>query len=81
MIQLWVHYTMLMDGERMYNMNILRICHASTQPFLQEGVRHFFKAVYGVMKWATSDFLDGLVEHLGLIWKAGQRQHDHLETD
>lgn len=75
MMQLWVHYTTLMDGERMYNMNILRICHASTQPFLQEGVREFFKAVYGVMQWATVDFLDGLVEQLDLVWRAGQRQH------
>ncbi|KAL8724243.1 MAG: hypothetical protein Q9166_008060, partial [cf. Caloplaca sp. 2 TL-2023] len=79
-IQLWVHYTTLMDGECMYNMNILRICHASTQPFLQEGVREFFKAVYGVMQWATSDFLDGLVEQLDLVWKAGRRQHENVET-
>ena len=80
MMQLWVHYTTPMDGERMYNMNILRICHASTQPFLQERVRDFFKAVYGVMMWATSDFLDGLVEHLGLVWKAGHQQHENVET-
>lgn len=80
MMQLWVHYTTLMDGERMYNMNILRICHASTQPFLQEGVREFFIAVYGVMKWATSNFLDRLVEYLYLIWKAGQQQHENIET-
>ena len=79
-MQLWVHYTTLMDGERMYNMNILRICHASTQPFLQEGVKDFFKAVHGVMKWATSDFLDGLVEQLDLVWKAGQRQPGNVET-
>lgn len=69
-----------MDGERIYNMNILRICHASTQPFLQEGVREFFIAVYGVMKWATSNFLDRLVEYLYLIWKAGQQQHENIET-
>lgn len=70
-----------MDGERMYSMNILRICHASTQPFLQEGVRDFFKAVYGVMKWAASNFLDGLLEDLGLVWKAGQGQPENVETD
>ncbi|KAL8902913.1 MAG: hypothetical protein Q9207_004281 [Kuettlingeria erythrocarpa] len=75
MMQLWVHYTTLMDGERMYHMSILRICHASTQPFLQEGVKEFFKAIYGVMQWATADFLDGVVEQLELVWRAGQRQH------
>ncbi|KAL8709486.1 MAG: hypothetical protein Q9220_005728 [cf. Caloplaca sp. 1 TL-2023] len=74
MMQLWVHYTTLTDDERLYHMNILRICHASTQPFLQEGVRDFLKAVYGVMKWAISDFLDGIVGHLGLIWNAGRQQ-------
>ncbi|KAL8768857.1 MAG: hypothetical protein Q9209_005038 [Squamulea sp. 1 TL-2023] len=80
MMQLWVHYTTLIDGERMYNMNILRICHASTQPFLQEGVKEFFRAVYGVMRWATSEFLDGLVEQLHLIWEAEKRQHENDET-
>ena len=80
MMQLWVHYTTLMDGERMYNMNIIRICHASTQPFLQEGVKDFFKALRGVMKWATSDYLDELVDQLDLIWKAGQRQFGNVET-
>ncbi|KAL8651852.1 MAG: hypothetical protein Q9210_003026 [Variospora velana] len=80
MMQLWVHYTTLTDGERMYNMNILRICHASTQPFLQEGVKEFFKAVYGVMQWGIVDFLDGLVEQLDLVWRAGQRQHENVET-
>ncbi|KAL9039410.1 MAG: hypothetical protein Q9180_002545 [Flavoplaca navasiana] len=81
MMQLWVHYTTLVDGERMYNMNILRICHASTQPFLQEGVKEFFKAVFGVMQWSTLDFLDGLVEQLDLVWKAGQRQQGNVERD
>ncbi|KAL8884547.1 MAG: hypothetical protein Q9192_006820 [Flavoplaca navasiana] len=80
MMQLWVHYTTLIDGERMYNMNILRICHASTQPFLQEGIKEFFKAVYGVMQWSTLDFLDGLVEQLDMVWKAGQGQQGNVET-
>ena len=73
MMQLWVHYTTLVDRERMYNMNILRICHASAQPFLREGVNDFFKAIHGVMSWVTSDFLDGIVEQLDLVWKAGQQ--------
>ena len=50
-MQLWAHYTTLMDGERMYNINILRICHTSTQPCLQEGVEDVFSAVYGVLRW------------------------------
>ncbi|KAI4134333.1 MAG: hypothetical protein LQ341_006039 [Variospora aurantia] len=79
MIQLWVHYTTLTDRERMYHMYVLRICHASTQPFLQDGVKEFFTAVYGVMQWAIVDFLDGLVEQLDLIWKAGQRQHENVK--
>ncbi|KAL8932234.1 MAG: hypothetical protein Q9211_006438 [Gyalolechia sp. 1 TL-2023] len=79
-MQLWVHYTTLMDGEHMYNMNIVRRCHASSQPFLQEGVKDFFKAVSGVMRWAVSDFLDDIVEQLNLMWKAGQRQHEAIET-
>lgn len=30
MMKLWVYYMMMMDGERIYLLNILSICHAST---------------------------------------------------
>lgn len=39
--------------------------------FSFKGIKDFFKPVHGVMKWATSDYLDELVDQLDLIWKAG----------
>lgn len=71
-LQLWVHYTTLVDKVRIHNMNILKICHASRRPSLREEVRNFFIAVHGVMEWARSDFLDEIVKQLVLVWKAVQ---------
>ena len=69
MVQLWVHYTTLVDNVRIYTMNIIKACHASQFPSLRDGVRDFFEAVDGVMSWATSELLDDIAEHLVLVWK------------
>ncbi|KAL8896487.1 MAG: hypothetical protein Q9207_007682 [Kuettlingeria erythrocarpa] len=69
-LQLWVHYTTLVDKVRIHNMNILKICHASRRPSLREDVRNFLFAVDGIMKWACSDFLDQVVRQLVLVWRA-----------
>ena len=73
MVQLWVHYTTLMDNVRMYHMNILKICHASSLPSLRDGVLDFFEAVDGVMRWATSELLDEIADQLVLVWKGTQQ--------
>ena len=73
MVQLWVHYTILVDNVRIYKMNIIRACHASQFPFLQGGVRDFFEAVDGVISWATSELLDKIADQLVLVWKATAR--------
>lgn len=58
-LELWVHYTTLQHGGRMYNMNI----HAS----LVEGVAKFLMVVNKVMSWAN------IVEQLVLLEGALQR--------
>ena len=73
MMQLWVHYTTSVDNVRMYQMNILKICHASRLPSLQEGVQEFFEAVDGVISWAASDLLDEVAEQLVLVSKGTQQ--------
>ena len=71
-LQLWVHYTTLVDEVRIHNMNILKICYASRRPSLREEVRNFLVAVDGVMAWACSDLLKEVVRQLALVWKAEQ---------
>ncbi len=71
-LQLWVHYTTLVDKVRIHHMNILKICYASRRPSLREEVRNFLVAVDGVMAWACSDFLKEAVRQLALVWKAVQ---------
>ena len=68
-LQLWVHYITMKGDVREYKINILKICHACSFPPLREGVQEFFEAVDGVMSWATSDFLDGIADHLDLVRK------------
>ena len=68
-LQLWVHYITMKDDVCKYKTNILKICHASSFPPLREGVQEFFKAVDGVMSWASSDFLDEIAAHLDLLRK------------
>lgn len=68
--ELWVHYTTLEDGVRVYNMNILAIGHASLYPTVLE----FLILVDKVMSWATSDFLNDIADQLILLgkgWKGG----------
>lgn len=73
-MQLWVHCSRLVDDVRIYNMNALRICQISPYAFLRKGVLDFFKAVFGVMRWATSEFVDDIVEQLVLLWKSGKQR-------
>jgi hypothetical protein len=67
-MELWAHYTTSQDGVRMYNMTILKTCHAS----LQEGVVEFLMVVDSVMSWASTDFLDEIVAQLVLVDRAGR---------
>lgn len=70
--ELWVHYTTVEDGVRIFNMSILRAWHAS----LRDEVLRFLTAVDNVITWGSGDFLDDVVERLGKIakrvWVAGE---------
>ena len=70
-MELWAHYTTSQDGVRMYNMNILKTCHAS----LQEGVVEFLVMVESVMSWARTDFLDEIAEQLVFVERAIRTRH------
>ena len=67
-MELWVHYTVSVEGVRMYNMSLLKICHAS----LPGGVTEFLMAVDNVMEWASVDFVSDIVKQLVLVEKAGR---------
>jgi hypothetical protein len=70
-IELWVHYTTSQKNVRMYNMNILKTCHAS----LPEGVTEFLMVVDSMMSWASVDFVNDIAEQLVLVESAGRAQH------
>lgn len=70
-MELWANYTTLQENVHMYNMNILKTCHAS----LQKGVVGFLIEVDSVMSSASIDFLNEIVEQLVLVERAGQAQH------
>ena len=67
---LWVHYITWLENARFYNMHVLSICHAT----IQSTTREFFIALAGVMRWASSEFLDDIAAQLALIWKVAQKQ-------
>lgn len=67
-LELWVHYCTSVENARFWNMGIIHACHAS----IPRMVREFFVAVEGVMRWASSEFLDDITKQLALIWKAVQ---------
>jgi hypothetical protein len=69
-IELWVHYTTSQKNVRMYNMNILKTCHAS----LPEGVTEFLIVVDSIMSWASVDFVNDIAEQLVLVESAGRAQ-------
>jgi hypothetical protein len=70
-IELWMHYTVLVDGVRTYIMKIVKTCHAS----LQEGVVEFLTTVDNVMIWATTEYMKDIVEQLVLVEEAGRVQN------
>ena len=57
------HYATLVNRARMYNLKVLKICHAS----LQGTVMEFFMAVDEMMSWATSDLPDDTAKQLSLL--------------
>lgn len=65
-MELWVHYTIMDDGSRMYNMNILKTCHAS----ILGGVMGFLTAVHGVLDWAMNEFVNEVADQLLLVKNA-----------
>ena len=69
-MELWVHYVTLIQDTRFYNMNLLKICHASCP----ETVKEFLIAVESIMTWARSELLDHVAKQLSLVWKAAQQE-------
>lgn len=61
--ELWVHYTIIENGVRKFNMRLLKTCHG----MLLEDVVGFLVAVDNVLGWGTGEFLDGVVERLGKV--------------
>ncbi|KAL8943667.1 MAG: hypothetical protein Q9211_000902 [Gyalolechia sp. 1 TL-2023] len=74
--ELWVHYTTSQEGVHMYNMNILKICHAS----LPEDVTEFLVMVDKVMSWASTDLVNDIVEQLVWLEEAERVQHTIPKT-
>lgn len=75
-LELWVHYTPSQEDVRLYNMNILKTCHAS----LPEEVAEFLVMVDRVMTWASIDLVSDIVEQLVLVEKAELVQHSNSKT-
>ncbi|KAK5444199.1 hypothetical protein LTS15_010552 [Exophiala xenobiotica] len=67
---LWVHYITSDENVRFYNMHVLSICHAT----IQSTTREFFMALAGVMRWASTEFLDDVAAQLLLVWNATNSQ-------
>lgn len=67
---LWLHYITSLENARFYNLHVLSVCHAT----IRSTSREFFLALAGVMEWASTEVLDGIVKQLVLIWKSAQKQ-------
>ena len=67
---LWVHYITSLEDARFYNMHVMGICHTT----IQSNTREFFMALAGVMRWASTEFLDDVAAQLFLVWKAANGQ-------
>ena len=65
---LWLHYITSLENARFYNLHVLKICHAT----IPSTTRDFFKAIAGVMNWASTEFLDDIAAQLFSIWNATQ---------
>lgn len=69
-MELWVHYTTVMEGVRRYNMCLVESCHASRR----KTVREFFVALDGAMKWAGTELLNDVALQVSALWRAAQPQ-------
>ena len=69
-LSLSVHFTTLEDGVRFHDMRKLE--SADFDP--QEGLNVFFKKVGRVMSWASSEFMDDIVEQFVLVERAERKQ-------
>ena len=58
--ELWVHYTYIKHGERIFNMALLKYCNG----LVLEGLEDFIVAIDNVLRWGTGPFLDSVVERL-----------------
>ncbi|KIW10282.1 hypothetical protein PV08_11244 [Exophiala spinifera] len=61
--ELWVHYTFVEEGQRMFDMKLVKICNV----MLKETVEDFFFAVDGVLSWGAGAFRQSVVDRMRLV--------------
>jgi len=65
--ELYAHYTHIEDGVCKFNQTLLEICHG----MLLKSVVDFIVAVDNVLRWGTGQFLESVVERLGMVARRG----------
>lgn len=60
---LWVHWTVVEDETRKYNMRALKCVYG----VLPDGLLEFFMMVDNVLRWGTGHFLESLLVRLGKL--------------
>jgi len=65
--ELYAHYTHIEDGVCKINQMLLEICHG----MLLKSVVDFIVAVDNVLRWGTGQFLESVVERLGMVARRG----------
>jgi len=61
--ELWVHWTVVEDGVRMFNSKLLDSCNA----LLLERGKEFIVRLNNVCSWGTGPFIKSVVERLGKV--------------
>jgi len=65
--ELYAHYTHIEDGVCKTKQTLLEICHG----MLLKSVVDFIVAVDNVLRWGTGQFLESVVERLGMVARKG----------
>ena len=66
--ELWAHYTTMQDGNRLYQMSIIRSCHMA----IYGDVSGFVETVENIMKWGCGEHLENVADQLMTLWTAMQ---------
>ncbi|KAL8948897.1 MAG: hypothetical protein Q9222_004955 [Ikaeria aurantiellina] len=71
-MELWVHYVTGNGDLREYHMNVVKVCYVARRPALRREVEDFLSAIFGVMRWASTEFLEGLTERFVSLCKSAK---------